>query len=74
MLNPHSRIITRDRGLLGPQLRRYAARFYRLGSDREDLIERTLQAVGNNLDQVDADKILFLAVHRIFLADMRIRR
>jgi hypothetical protein len=35
MLNPHSRIITRDRGLLGAQLRRNAARFYRLGSERE---------------------------------------
>jgi hypothetical protein len=74
MLNPHSRIITRDRGLLGAQLRRNAARFYRLGSDIEYLIKRTLQAVGINLDPVDADKILFLTMHRISLAEMRIRR
>ncbi len=74
MLNRHSRIITEDRVPLRPQLVRYAARFYRLESDREDLIDRTLQVLGNNPDPRDVERMLFLAMHRIFLADMRSRR
>ncbi len=74
MLNPHSRIVTQDRVPLRPQLLRYAARFYRLEADREDLIERTLNVVGNNPDPLTWRESCFLAMHRIFLSDMRNRR